>query len=251
MGLAGAPAFALADDQSALRALAEQYWQAEVKKDWKTVLVHLPAEEKKGVKPEDFAKYRNTKTGTFLYQSAVVGEAVVEGDTGWVKVSGDSVMQGFPGMKPRPMAFWQLWRKHEGAWSLMPRAERENVPQVPRSARLAAEEKVLEKRVDGFWRAKEAQDWRSIYDYLPPEFRANTPLQKFLENRSMYLYLTHRFEWVEVIGGKGRVRVSYTRKPNDPSVSKMAPEEQVAIEPWVKIKDQWYRQVASKNGKEG
>jgi hypothetical protein len=251
LGLASAPALALGDDQAALQAQAKKYWRAEVKKDWKAVHALLAPDEQKAVKPEDYANYRNSKTGTFQYVSAEAGETALEGDAGWVRVTGEGVLVGFPGIQPRHLQYWQLWRKHESGWLLMSKAESQGVRQLPPNARSMAEEDALKQRADAFWKAKEAQDWRAIYGYLVPEFRAKTPLQKFLDNRSMYLYVSHRLEWVEVIEGQGRVKVAYTRKLNDPSVSKMSPEEQTALEEWVKVNGQWYRQVKSKQGGEG
>jgi hypothetical protein len=47
-------------------------------------------------------------------------------------------------------------------------------------------------------------------------------------------------QWGEGCGSEARASIAFLYKINDPAVSKMRPEEQNVIEPWVKLDDVWY-----------
>ena len=47
----------------------------------------------------------------------------------------------------------------------------------------------------------------------------------------------------EVMGNRGKVRIVYTRRPNDPSMQKMAPVKMLEVEDWLKVDGEWYRDL--------
>ncbi len=56
----------------------------------------------------------------------------------------------------------------------------------------------------------------------------------------LFDYLSHRLDWIEVIGNQGRIRVTYHHKLTDKSMEKLPARDATFIEAWVKSEDEWY-----------
>jgi mRNA-degrading endonuclease YafQ of YafQ-DinJ toxin-antitoxin module len=240
----GAVSLALAaeQDKQALEARARQFWEAEVKQDWGTVYDLSIPEERANATREQYVAFRREK-GPFQYLTAQIGEVAVAGDIGWVQVAYDVRPLNYPEVKPHHIQIWDLWHKRD-TWYPVPKPQRDQFPKLPPHLRPADEEAALSKRAHDYWQAKETQDWQLIYQYLTPDHRAQVSLEQFLKKKALFSYFSHRLEWTEVItDNRGRVKVVYRRKLNDPSVSKLDPQEDRVIENWIKIDNQWYRDL--------
>jgi len=235
------------DDPSALAQRARLFWEARVSGDWATEYGFTPAEDRGKATVEQFVAHRRD-VGPFRYFSARVGEAATADAIGWVDVQYDVKVAKYLDLPARHVQIWDLWRKRDGEWYPMPKAQRKEFPRVPPQHRSAQEEAVLGQRVDALWKARVAGQWARTYAYLDPEFRASTPEKVFKRQKPRYLYLSHRLEWVEAVGDEGRAKVAVRRKPNDPSLTKADPQEVTMLEDWVKIKGQWYRSVPKAEG---
>jgi hypothetical protein len=225
--------------EQALKARADRLWEARVKGEWASVYEFLLPEEQTKLTQEQYVISKKEK-GPVHYLSAEIGEVAVAGDTGWVEVNYLWRPSAYSALPPTQAHLWEVWQKRED-WRPLSKELREQVPSRPPHVRPAAEEAALGKRAEAFWQAKEAQDWRRLYEYLEPGYRAQEPIDAFLKKKSVALYLTHRLEWVEVSDEHGRVKVAYTHRPNDPTLTKLDPRESTVIEDWIKVQGQWYR----------
>jgi hypothetical protein len=229
---------AAAVDTQALEALAKRFWAAEVQQDYQTVYDILASGEQNAVTRDNYVTLRKEGKGSVRYLAAEVGKIEFLGDLAWVHVKLEWMFLRAP--KPgRPFETWHLWRYGDG-WHPVAPDERDRWPILPPSLRPAADEAALTQRTTGLWKAKAEQDWKSVYGYLPPEYRARVPLEQFLKSKSRLLYITPHVEWVEVKGSEAHARIGYLYKINDPAVSKMQPVDQEVTEPWVKVDGNWY-----------
>jgi hypothetical protein len=239
-----ASAVSVKDDATrALRERASQLWEARVDHDWAAVYHLLPGEERSKFSEESFTSFREKK-GPLHIVSAELGEIAVAADMGWVEVTYKARFVPQPQVPLSEVTIWDIWQETNGHWHPLPKSQRPYVPSRPPNHRPAAEEASLSKRVNEFWSAKETQDWGRLYQYLEPDYQKSVTKQTFLQRKAMFSYLTHSLEWAEVSGNEGKVKIVYSRKFNDPSVAKMAPEEQTAIERWIKVDGQWYRRIS-------
>jgi len=229
------------DDQQSLAQRARFLWDARVQGNWATEYRFLaPADRGSTTTLEKFVAYRRDK-GPFRYLSAKVGEVATLNDIGWVEVKYEIRPAAFPELRARQMQVWDHWQKRDGEWYPMARAEREQVHALPPNKRSAAEETALGTRVEEFWKAQEGGERARAYGYLDPAYQASTPEKEFVDRKPAHTYLSHRLEWVEVVGDRGRAKVASTRTSQDASPAKAAPENATIIEHWVKVKGQWYR----------
>ena len=72
--------------EQALKARADQLWEARVKGEWASVYEFLLPEEQPKLTREQFVAAKKEK-GPVHYLSAEIGEVAVAGDTGWVEVT--------------------------------------------------------------------------------------------------------------------------------------------------------------------
>lgn len=229
-------------EEEALKARADKFWKARVQEDWATVYHFLFLEEKDKETQEQFVAFRKEK-GPFRYLSAEVGKAAVAGEIGWVELSYAARPSAYPEVPPEQVAMWEPWRLQEGQWYPVPPQQWEQLPKRPPHLRPAEEEAALTQRAHEFWQAREGQDWALIYHYLDPDYRAKISEKKFLTKKSLFAYSDHRLDWVEVTGNQGRVKVTYFRKLNDPTLYKLKPKEDSMVEEWVKVDGTWYRRA--------
>lgn len=230
-----------AEDRQDLAAKVKRYWAAEVAQDYATVYDLLGAENKGMITRDDYIALRRD-TGPVRYTAAEVGETVYADDLAWVRLTYDWMFTRRPDAGARPGATWHLWRNAEGWYPIMP-TDRDQWPMLPPTLRPVAEEAALKERVTGLWQAKVKEDWRGVYAYMPPWFRERNPLEKFLQNKAVYLYSAPAVQWVEADGAEARAAIVVGMKPNDAATTKMQPRVGKMIEPWVKIDGVWYLKV--------
>ncbi|ABA57240.1 hypothetical protein [Nitrosococcus oceani] len=236
-------------EEAALKDRASVFWKARVQEDWATVYNFLPSETRSKTAKEQFVAFRQKK-GPFRYLSSEIGKVAVAGDKGWVELHYTAQPYNYPEISPDRIEMWEPWQIREKQWYPVPPQLREQMPKLPPHLRPAEEEAALSRRADEFWKAKEAQNWDLIYRFLEPSYRAEVSKAEFLSKQSLFVYVTHRFEWVEVRGNQGRVNVVYSRKLNDPTLYKLQPEEDSMIAEWVKVDGVWYRHVELPSGGE-
>jgi hypothetical protein len=228
-----------------LRAQAEIFWQAREAEDWAKCYEILSPEDLAGVSQQEFIASKQQQE-KLRYSAVRIQDAQVDGAYGWVDVSYRYLPRGFESLPPKDTRVWDVWRRENGVWRPLLPPRLMEAPKLPPTLRSRDEETILAKRIEQFLTAREAQDWAALYQLLEPTYRARQSELEFLQMRAKHLYLSHKLEWTEVGKGSdnGRGKVSYSYRFNDPNVSKMAPQEAVAIEEWVNVKGDWFRHVA-------
>jgi hypothetical protein len=232
-----APA-AAEEDRQVFEAQAKRYWLAEVGQDYATVYGMLSTDEQNTITREDYVTLRK-EGGPPRFVTAQVGDIDYDGNLAWVFVKFDWMLPRYAYAGSRPGTTWQLWR-NAGGWHPIPLAVREQWPILPPQQRPAADEANLKARVSGLWQAKVEQDWKSVYTYMPPWFREQTPLDKYLKSKARFLYVAPEVQWVEAKDDKARAAIMVGTKYNDPAATKMQPIVDKVIEPWIKADGIWY-----------
>ena len=235
------------DDVALLTARATRFWEARVQDDWKVVFELTPPEEQAAMGNRDTWAAYQQQAGPIRYHRARVYEAFVQKDLGWVRVEFASSPRLYAKLPPTDVTTWQVWQKRDD-WRPVPRQVSDQFPTRPPQARPAEEEATLAKRVDELWNAQAAGDYGRMYDFLEPAYRAATPREEFLARKARYLYSGHTIQWTEVTGDKGRVKIAFTRKLNDPTLYKLDPEQSTTFENWLKIDGQWFRSMEPPKG---
>lgn len=230
--------------ESSLAERAQLLWKALVAEDWATEYQFLSPAEATTITKDAFVSLRKEKW-LLRYASATVGKTISDNDIGWVEVTLNFRLKDAPEIKPEQRTTWDLWQRKDGQWYRVSEQQREHLPKLPPPLRLAEEESSLSRRIHAFWQARERQEWKQVYHYLDPTFQKQTSEEEFLKSKAIYSYLSHRVEWVEVIGENGRAKVAYAYKINDPSLAKLDTRENFALEKWMKVDGQWYRRMAA------
>jgi len=226
----------------ALKEPAKDFWEARIKGDWATVYRYLSPMDKDKFTQDQFVSSRKEK-GPFRYLSYKLGDVEIAGQLGWVEVSYTVEPVGFANYPARHMHIWQVWQEMDDRWYPVPASQRAEVPKKPPHMRPAEEEASLIRRAHEFWNAKEREDWLLIYQYLDPAFTSEVSSEEFLEKTALFSYLSHRVEWAEVTGDRGRVKLTYACRLKDPSLAKSDPIETGVVEEWIKVNSHWYRQL--------
>jgi hypothetical protein len=230
------------DDSKALRERAKTFWEARVKGDWATVYDYLSEAEISGRTKEQYVAFSKEK-GPFTFTSYTLGEVDVDGDLGWVKTVCDFYPTQFRGVRPTHMDRWEIWEKVDGKWYPVSRQQYEDYPKLPPRLRPLAEEKAVTARANGFWQAREKNDYTSVYQHCSPAFRESIPVEEFLSKKAQYLYVSHQILWAEVEGDRANVRVTVSYRPNDPHLTKMTPVQETIVQPWIKVNNQWFVEI--------
>lgn len=234
----GMAAPSAAGERQAVRARAERFWNAEVSKDWGAVYELLSGADRESQTRDEYAAARQA-AGPLDYREAAVEDVLLDKDLAWAHVKFKFVLLAHPQIPPTPGAYWQVWRK-DGNWYAVGAGERGQWPRLPPQLRPAGDEAAVTTRSNELWQARVAGDWKTVYRYLAPDYRADVSLDEFLGRKAKYLYYAPRVEWAEVEGGAARVKVAFTHKYSDPAASKMEPVEGVLIEKWRKADGEWF-----------
>ncbi len=239
----GSPLPAAQDESKALREQAKAFWEARVKGDWATVYGYLLESERMGLAKEQYVE-QSKERGPWRYLHYKMGTVETDEDLGWVDIEFAAEPVLFPGIKPKLVKRWEQWEKVDDKWLTVTGKRIQELPQLPPSLRPVKEEKVVMARVDEFWKAREKNDYARVYELCSPGMRKKVSRAEFLEKKAMYLYSAHKVLWAEVNEDRAVVRSVYEFRPNDPSVSKMDPQEDFAMQDWIKVDGQWYLDVA-------
>ena len=230
---------ARADEAVLVQARARELWAAKVEDRWQVVFDLLPPEEQAlAADRETFARYQKER-GPFQYLSAEVGEVIVDGDTAWVAVKFSVKPRGYA-LKPNQIGKWEVWIKRDD-WRPVTNTAEDQFPSRPPHARDTARDALLAARVEALWKLMARGDWGPVYEFLDPRYRAETTLEQHMARRAKYLYSSPAVKWVETQGPTGRVKIDFMRKLNDPTLTKLEFEERSAVEEWVEVDGQWFR----------
>lgn len=235
---AGAARAAADDDRQLVEQLAKRYWDAEVALDYGAIYDMLSASEQQSVARDEYVRSRRD-VGPARYMAAEVGEIVLSGKVAWVRVKGDWALPRQLYAGARPGSTWQVWVK-EQTWHPVPPDSRDQWPRLPPHLRPVADEAALAKRASEMWQAKIDQDWARVYAYMQPAYKARVSLEKFLQSKARFVYVTARVDWTEVRRDGPRARIVLSYRLNDPAASKMEPLHEELFEPWVKVDGEWY-----------
>lgn len=237
------PLLAAQDESTTLREQVKAFWEARVKGDWATVYDYLFENERMGLTKEKYVE-QSKERGPWRYLHYKMGAVETDEDVGWVDIEFAAEPVLFPGIKPKLVKRWEQWEKVDGKWLVVTGKHTQELPQLPPSLRPVKEEKAVKARADEFWKAREKNDYARVYELCSPDMRKKVSRAEFLGKKAMYLYSAHKVLWAEVNGDTAIVRTVFEYRPNDPSVSKMDPQEDFAMQDWIKVDGQWYLDVA-------
>lgn len=235
-------AASLQDETQILSAQAKEFWEARLKEDWAKLYRYLPDDEKKELSLEEYVSGKG-KHSPYKLLSYEVGKVEVDGHYGWVEMNNSMKPGRIGDAPPVNTKFWQVWLKGKENWFPLPHAFAHLAPKLPPSQRPAFEEATLKKRIEEAWGAAERMDWEAVYSYFTPKYRENNSLDDFVQKAKIHLYLSHNVEWTEVAGRRGRARVVFTSRLNDPSLTKLQPQQNTVIEQWIQQDGTWYREA--------
>jgi hypothetical protein len=118
----------------------------------------------------------------------------------------------------------------------------EDFPDSPARRDLSAEPR-LRDRFEEAWAARCDRNFELVYQLSDPRDHADVPFEQFEEAVSVADYSDVQIIWLQVIEQQGRVRVKFNAKRRDPNLTKLPPQEIVALEDWIKVDGQWYRDL--------
>lgn len=226
-----------------LNARAKELWSARVKGDPAVQYSFIPPDDRLVVSLEKF-KAQSAKRGV-KYLNFKIEKTEVDGQNGWIFVSYEVMLDKIPGSPTKKLEAWEIWHKFDDGWYPVSK-DAGLAPAAPPSERDLGEEKRLSDRVNEFWSALRDQEWGKTYDLLIPQYRQEVSREEYLSKKALNEYISHRVHWVQVTKVRpilGLVRVGYEFKVDDPTFTKQPIQEGSAMEVWVKIDGQWYRDV--------
>lgn len=233
-----------ASSESQLTVLANKIWKARVDRDCTTVAQHLDPTEYVSETPKE--RLEICEKDPFRYEKFRIGKVEVEGQFGWVHVQYDSKFAPYQAEPAQEVQTVEKWRHLNGQWYPVAARIYETCPESP-SSRNAAEEKRLRERFEATWKHRLARDWKSLYELADPKDRESVPESNYAESESLIEYYEHVLEWVQVIGDKGEIRVTYANKLADPNMSKLKPRKINLSEHWILRNGEWYRDLLRTN----
>lgn len=229
------------DEVTVLRQRADRLWSAKEAQDWATVFQFQdPAEHDQSAKDE-FIRWC-VEEEPFRILSYEIDDVDVDGNLGWVDVRYRTSLNKFPDIPARDAETWQKWRRIDGMWYPVPTRELASCPEAP-SKRDASAEARLRTRFLESWTARQGRDWPRLYALTDPADREDVPEDEYAQVEGLFEYLAHEVDWVEVVGQRGRIRVSYEHKVTDTSLSKLPAMTATMIETWIQRDNEWYRDL--------
>ena len=229
----------------ALRQLAEQLWHARLEQDWAAIFPFQDPKSVEDVTEADFVAWCEAEEPFHILEYRL-GDVLISDGMGWVEVHSRTAMRRFPDIPPRDTYRWEKWRLLEDRWYPVPPRQLEEYPASP-AQRDAAEEQRLLARFEESWEARQTGDWDRLFQLSDPRTRSDIPRDEFAEAQGLIDYLSRKVRWVEVIGERGNIRVEVLHKLTDPSLTKLSPKLAVVTERWVKVENEWYRDLTIAN----
>jgi hypothetical protein len=221
-----------------LEARAEHYWTAAAADNWDTLYRYRDPRDADKATLEQFRAW-STRSEPFRTHGYEITEILTDGEMAWVHLDLQTSMRNFPGTPHRNVQRWHVWRVVQGAWYPVPLLEQESYPRSP-ALRNATEEARLRERFEKSWQLRQSASWAELYEMGDPRDRPRVPYDQFSTSFAKSTYLDKEFFWVEVIEWRGRVRIRFQHKLNDPSLTKLPPKTVVSTEDWVLFEDEWY-----------
>jgi hypothetical protein len=226
---------------AALQTRAEQYWQARTDKDWKELYAFLEPWQKSSGTPTDYEAWAK-ENEPFNVLSFRIVKADQEGPYGWVRVNYESTLRIYPDAPPRQTEVDQKWQAETGEWFPVPAQNADGYP-LPPALRDHAAEARLRQRFDESWKARRAKDWSGLYALVDPEDHEAVSPAEYAESEGLFDYISCDVKWVEAVADHGKVRVAYHHKVTDPNLTKLPAREAELTEFWVKVNNEWYRDL--------
>lgn len=221
-----------------LERRAREFWAARLAEDWETVLKFEEPARRETIDPREFREW-SEKNEPFKVHAYTIGRVQTDRDMGWVELTHRSSVRRFPEVPPRETRTWEKWALIDGDWYPVPAQFSSSYPEAP-AIRDAAAEAVLRERFEESWAARQAHDADAFLSFFDPRDRDRIDRKNFVESLTTYLWISSEVAWVEAVADRGRVSVVITRRPNDPSLAKMAPIATRHPERWVRYEGQWY-----------
>ncbi|MBU0718086.1 MAG: hypothetical protein KJ749_07550, partial [Planctomycetes bacterium] len=221
---------------------ARTLWEAKLKEDWKTV---YSLEDPRTIGEAGEAEFVAwcQEHEPFRVHSYSVGDVLIEGDMGWVEVDCRTSVRKFAEAPIRDVHRWEKWSRIGGVWYPVPRKELDSSPASPAMRDVVLEAR-LRERFESACEARMARDWPRLYEMSDPDDHYVVSEPMFVDALEIVEYVSYEIVWVEVLGEQGRVRVAYTHKATDPSLTKMPPKINIVNEEWVLRDNEWYLDLA-------
>lgn len=231
------------DGGRALRSRAEQFWTARKARDCRTLFLFEDPTPVKRMDEATFVAWCENEDQFRISQHSIT-QVETAGDWGWVRVAFKAMYTGDPEPQAAgaeiPTESIDKWRRLQGQWYALPKFEWDTLPEAP-SLRNTGEEERLRARFAESWGVLQAKDWRALYEFVDPADRV--PVESFVAHAGATQYLGHELLWIEVIGDRGKVYVSYEHKPSDPSLTKIPSQKSTVTEFWISRDGEWYRDL--------
>ncbi|MHC4991817.1 MAG: hypothetical protein ACYTGC_12635 [Planctomycetota bacterium] len=222
----------------ALRGRADQLWRARAEEDWHTTYLFENPRRRDTATVEEYSAWKQGNE-PFRVESYQIADVLVEDLHGWVELEVVASARRFPGAPSRRTTRWEKWFLFEDQWLPIPDQLQTDYPDSPALRDAEQEERVL-ARCQEFWNARRDEDWSRMLELVEPDDREQFTMDELEESQSILKYLSHEVRWVEVIGDKGRTRVRFEHRFNDPSMTKARPIVIENNERWIKVGDEWY-----------
>lgn len=200
----------------------------------------LPEPDDRETVREDYIKWCQEEE-PFQVLEFEVRDAAQQADWGWVLVSYRAQYRRVPGAQPEQVEKWQKWIRGT-QWMPVSEKALPEYPEAPALRRLDAEPG-LRRRYDETWPFRQAGDVPRLYGYVDPEDQIPVPEWRFAEAEQRLAYLSNEVHWVEVLGDRGHIRVSYEHKSNDPSMTKFPVRKTPITEYWIQRDGEWYLDI--------
>lgn len=226
-------------DNKRLAERAQTYWDDQVREDWPHMFYNFidpPFRRERTV--DQYIEFMS-KREVFKINSFKLGRVESDGPFGWSEVDYNTSNRLSDQIPARNAKTWTKWRVVEGEWYPVPREMLEDYPAAP-STRNLVDEPALKARVEAAYMARQATDWKTVWDEIDPAAHETSTYEKFTSAISQKLFGGFVIDWIEATGNQARVRILFQTKPNDPSMTKMPWSDEVMIERWKKIGDSWY-----------
>jgi len=228
-------------DLDALRHRAQRLWTARRDLDCPTVFIFDSPDHQDAETEKEFIAWCLNEDPLRIVDYDL-HSAEVDGDLGWVHAVYHVSYQRAPDTPVEAADAWEKWHKKKSEWFPVAKTELNNYPEQP-SLRDAAGEAELRKRFLESWVARRSENWHRLYELSDPLDHDSVTDTMFIESESMFHYLGVTLVWVEAIGDRGRVRVTYDHKVADPSLTKLLPRRMTITEKWVARDGTWYRDL--------